>query len=72
MMTTATLLVTNFNPNPLLSQPSLLREIQIKFIVSLNSVVERAEDSMPFKNKLIFIINVVHAQSKTFQQYRKV
>lgn len=27
---------------------------------------------MPFENKLIFIINVVHAQSKTFQQYRKV
>lgn len=50
----------------------VLKEIKIKFIIRLSSVLERAEDSMLFENKLIFIINVVYAQSKNFQQHWKV
>ena len=60
-MTTVHYLWQILTINPLLLLLSLCTKIKIKFIINLTSVLERAEDSMSFKNKLIFIINVVHA-----------
>lgn len=43
-------------------------EIKVKFIISQNSVLERPEDSKPFKKKRILMINVVQAPSASSQQ----